>query len=208
MSKDKKTYEILSIMHEMFPNAKCELCYNNLYELTIAVMLSAQTTDKKVNIVTKELFKKYPDIYSLNNASIDDLENIIKPLGLYHNKAKNLKSLAFDVVTKYNGVIPSTHDELTKLSGVGNKSANVVLVEYFNIPSFPVDTHIERVAKRLGFVKQNQNVKDVEEILKELILPSDYHMAHHLFLFFGRYHCLKRGPKCSECPLKKYCVYE
>jgi len=207
MSNIDKIYEILDILKQMYPNAKCELNYTNLYELSVAVSLSAQTTDKAVNAVTKSLFSKYPDIYALNGASIEDLEELIRPLGLYHVKATNLLKMAFDVVEKFNGVIPSRYDDLIKLNGIGNKTANVILVEYFHIPRFPVDTHIDRVSKRLGLVPKEKNVLDVEKALSCAINECDYHKAHHLLLFFGRYHCLSKKPLCMNCPLIKYCVY-
>lgn len=197
--------DIYNTLLEMFPNAHCELNYTSLYELTVAVMLSAQTTDKAVNLVTPTLFKKYPDIYSLSKANISDIEIIIKRLGLYRNKAINLKNMAIMVEEKYQGLIPNNLDELKSLPGIGQKTANVILVEYFKIPRMPVDTHIERVSKRLGLVDEKATTLEVEKKLMELFIPSTYHMTHHLLLFFGRYHCTSRNPKCTECKLIKYC---
>lgn len=207
MSNETKIYEIFDILKKMFPDAHCELNYHNVYELTVAVMLSAQTTDKSVNLVTPELFRKYPTIYDLSNASVSDVEQCIKRIGLYHNKAINIIAMAKQVVEKYQGEIPSDLDSLKALPGIGQKTANVILVEYFKIPRIPVDTHVDRVSKRLNLVEANASVLEVENKLMRLLKPEDYHLGHHLFLFLGRYHCLSRNPKCDNCPLKKYCIY-
>lgn len=197
--------DIYNILLEMFPDAHCELNYHNLYELTVAVMLSAQTTDKAVNIVTPTLFSHYPNISSLSKAKPTDVECIIKRLGLYHNKAINLVNMAKMVEEKYNGEIPNNLESLKSLPGIGQKTANVILVEYFKIPRMPVDTHIERVSKRLGLVEEKATTIETEQKLMELFVPSSYHLVHHLLLFLGRYHCTSRSPKCSECKLAKYC---
>ena len=208
MLKQNKFNEIYEILLEMFPNARCELDYTNVYELTVAVMLSAQTTDKSVNLVTPSLFKHYPNIFDLSKADLKDVENDIKRIGLYHNKAINIINMAKIVVEKYNGEIPSTLEELKSLPGIGQKTANVVLTEYFKIPRIPVDTHVERVSKRLGLIHENASVLDVENELMKLMPEEYYHKGHHLLLFLGRYHCLSRNPKCDGCILKKYCVYD
>ncbi len=207
MSNEIKIYEIFNILKTMFPNAHCELNYHNVYELTIAVMLSAQTTDKAVNLVTPSLFDKYPTIFDLSKANPQDVEIYIKRIGLYHNKAINIVKMAKQVVEQYNGVIPSELEKLKSLPGIGQKTANVILVEYYKIPRIPVDTHVERVSKRLGIVNSNATVLEVENKLMELLKKEDYHLGHHLFLFLGRYHCLSRNPKCDGCPLMKYCSY-
>ena len=208
MLKQNKFNEIYEILLEMFPNARCELDYTNVYELTVAVMLSAQTTDKSVNLVTPSLFKHYPNIFDLSKADLKDVENDIKRIGLYHNKAINIINMAKIVVEKYNGEIPSTLEELKSLPGIGQKTANVVLTEYFKIPRIPVDTHVERVSKRLGLIHENASVLDVENELMKLMPEENYHKGHHRLLFMGRYHCLSRNPKCDGCILKKYCVYD
>ncbi len=208
MLKINKFKEIYDILLSMFPDAHCELNYSNVYELTVAVMLSAQTTDKAVNLVTPSLFKHYPDVESLSKASINDVEKDIKRIGLYHNKAINIISMAKIVHEKYNGNIPNNLDELKSLPGIGQKTANVVLTEWFKIPRIPVDTHVERVSKRLNIVNSDATVLEVENTLMTLMPKEKYHMAHHLLLFLGRYHCLSRNPKCNNCPLKKYCVYD
>lgn len=198
--------DIYNVLVEMFPNAHCELNYNNLYELTIAVMLSAQTTDKAVNLVTPKLFSHYPSLYDLSKADLNDVEKDIKRLGLYHNKAQNIIKMANEVITRFNGEIPHSLDELKSLPGIGQKTANVILVEYFHIPRMPVDTHIERVSKRLGLVDEHDTTLEVEQKLMNLFDENMYHQVHHLLLFFGRYHCLSRFPKCDNCKLLKYCV--
>lgn len=208
MSNETKIYEIFDILKMMFPNAHCELNYHNVYELTVAVMLSAQTTDKSVNLVTPDLFKNYPTIYDLSNASVNDVEMCIKRIGLYHNKAMNIIAMAKQVVEHYQGEIPNDLEKLKSLPGIGQKTANVILVEYFKIPRIPVDTHVERVSKRLNLVGPNASVLEVENKLMSLLDPKDYHLGHHLLLFLGRYHCLSRNPKCENCPLKKYCIYQ
>lgn len=208
MLAEDKIKHIYPILSKMFPNARCELNYNNLYELVVAVMLSAQTTDKAVNLVTPNLFKRYPDLESLSNASIDEVRYYIKSIGLYHNKSVNIINMAKQVINKYNGVIPNNLDELKSLPGIGQKTANVVLVEWFKIPRIPVDTHVDRVSKRLGLANNDDTVIQVENKLMALLDPKDYHMGHHLLLFLGRYHCLSRNPKCDNCPLYKYCVYD
>lgn len=205
--EDKIKY-IYPILLEMFPNARCELNYRNVYELTVAVMLSAQTTDKAVNLVTPTLFEQYPNLESLSKADIKDVEKCIQRIGLYHNKAINIINMAKMVIDKHHGNIPNNLEELKSLPGIGQKTANVVLVEWFKIPRIPVDTHVERVSKRLGLVNESDSVIQVENKLMCLLEPKDYHMGHHLLLFLGRYHCLSRNPKCEGCPLKNYCVYD
>lgn len=209
MLNNKDTFkEIYNILLKMFPDAHCELNYNNVYELTVAVMLSAQTTDKAVNIITPNLFKHYPTIFDLSKALVKDVEEDIKRIGLYHNKAINIINMAKIVVEKYNGIIPSSLDELKSLPGIGQKTANVILTEYFKIPRIPVDTHVERVSKRLNLVNSDASVLETENKLMELMPEENYHMGHHLLLFLGRYHCLSRNPKCDNCILKKYCIYD
>ena len=199
--------EILLEIEKLFPNASCELVYHNLYELLIAVMLSAQTTDKSVNLVTPNLFMKYPTALSLSNAQYDDVKSIIARLGLSSNKAKNIIATSKMLVEKYNGEIPSTLEELITLPGVGRKTANVVLSEGYKIPRIAVDTHVERVSKRLGIVSDSASVLDVEQTLMKLIDEPLWHKSHHLLLFFGRYFCLAKKPNCENCFYKNKCSY-
>lgn len=199
--------EILLEIEKLFPNASCELVYHNLYELLIAVMLSAQTTDKSVNLVTPNLFMKYPTALSLSNAEYDDVKSIIARLGLSSNKAKNIIATSKMLVEMYNGVVPSTLEELITLPGVGRKTANVVLSEGYKIPRIAVDTHVERVSKRLGIVSDSASVLDVEQTLMKLIDEPLWHKSHHLLLFFGRYFCLAKKPNCENCFYKNKCSY-
>ena len=199
---------ILDNLEKLFPDAGCELNYNNVFELLIAVSLSAQTTDKSVNKITPQLFSKYKDPFELANAKVEDVEEIIKSIGLYKNKSRNIINLSKILVEKYNGIVPNNQSDLESLPGVGRKTANVVLTEGFKIPRIPVDTHVDRVTKRFGLISEDASVLDVENKLMSLIDESKWHKAHHLILFMGRYKCLAKNPKCSDCFYKKYCKYD
>lgn len=199
--------DILVEIEKMFPDAGCELVYHNVFELLIAVMLSAQTTDKSVNIVTPVLFEKYPTVIALANADILEVKEIIKRIGLYSNKSKNIIAASKVLVEKYNGIVPSDLIKLMELPGVGRKTANVVLSEGFKIPRIAVDTHVERVCKRLGISNYDDSVLEVEMRLMELIDESKWHPSHHLLLFFGRYFCLAKKPNCENCFYKKSCTF-
>lgn len=208
MLKNKEELkDILVEIEKMFPNAGCELVYHNVFELLIAVMLSAQTTDKSVNIVTPALFKKYPTAIALANADILEVKEIIKRIGLYSNKSKNIIAASKVLVEKYNGEVPCDLIKLMELPGVGRKTANVVLSEGFKIPRIAVDTHVERVSKRLGISNYDDSVLDVEMRLMELIDENKWHQSHHLLLFFGRYFCLAKKPNCENCFYKKSCTF-
>lgn len=207
MKKSDAIY-IISKIEEQFPDAKCELDYTSLYELTIAVILSAQTTDQAVNIVTKGLFNAFPDILTLSKANIEDVQQYIKRIGLFRNKSKNIILLAKKVIEDYQGVIPNTFEQLTSLPGVGRKSANVILSEYFKIPAIAVDTHVERTSKRLGFAKQEDNVLTVEKKLQKVLPKESWSKAHQLLVLFGRYHCKAIKPNCKECSLYDLCKYK
>ena len=197
---------LLDYLDELFPTAKCELFYKRDYELVIAVMLSAQTTDKSVNAVTPILFEKYPSLDSLNNASLEEVEEILKPIGLYKNKAKNLKGIVKDLIERFNYVVPSNKDELMTLPGVGNKTAGVIRAEIFQIPDLPVDTHILRIAKRLNLAKKDDEPIDVEKKLKRLIPQERWIKSHHQLIHFGRYFCTARSPRCNECKISGMCT--
>ena len=200
--------EIISnYVDSLFPNAKCELFYNHDYELVIAVMLSAQTTDKAVNGVTRKLFSDFKTLEELDNASLEEIEERIKSLGLYKNKARNIKGITHKLITDFSGKVPSDKDLLQTLPGIGNKSAGVVRIEVFKIPDLPVDTHIIRISNRLGIASKNDEPIDIEKKLKKLIPESRWIKIHHQLIHFGRYFCLAKSPKCSECQLKKYCKY-
>lgn len=202
---DQKTKIVLDYLEELIPNPKCELIFNNNYELICAVMLSAQTTDKRVNEISKLLFTKYPDFLTLSLANYDDVYNIIKPLGLAKHKASNLIMLAKEICKNHNGIVPNSFEELCKLSGIGRKTANVVLALGFNIPAFPVDTHVNRVAKRLGFAKEDDDILTVEEKLKRKVPKEMWIDSHHRFLLFGRYTCKALNPLCQNCKLTNIC---
>ena len=206
ISKEKMSY-ISQYVDSLFPNAKCELFYSKDYELAIAVMLSAQTTDKAVNGVTKKLFEKYPTLESINNAKIEDIEECIKSLGLYKNKAKNIKEMALILISEFSGKLPSDKNELQKLPGIGNKSAGVIRIEIFKIPDLPVDTHIIRITNRLGIANKKDEPIDIEKKLKKLIPESSWIKTHHQLIHFGRYFCTAKSPKCSECKLRDICKY-
>ena len=201
----KKADEIYKILDEMFPNAHCELIHKNVFELACAVALSAQTTDERVNMVTPKLFERYPDAYALASARAEDVEEIIATVGLYHNKAANLIAMAKELVTRYDGKVPSTQEELVSLPGVGRKTANVILAEAFAIPAFAVDTHVSRIAKRLGFAKKDDSIEMIEKKLCRAFKKDKWIKAHHLFIFFGRYRCHAKKPECDGCPLSAYC---
>ncbi len=191
-------------LEELFPNPKCELEYKKDYELLIAVMLSAQTTDKGVNKVTKVLFSKYDSLEKLKNANIEDIKEIIRPIGNYNKKAKNIIIIASLLLNDFNGSVPKTHDELETLPGVGRKTANVVLGELFNIPSLAVDTHVARVTNRLNLVNSN-NPLIIEEKLKEYFPEDNWTSLHKQFVLFGRYHCKAIKPNCHSCKLRNIC---
>ena len=198
---------LLDYLDEILPTAKCELLYTKDYELVIAVMLSAQTTDKSVNAVTPILFKKYPTLDALYNAPLQDIEEIIKPIGLYKNKAKNLKGIVQDLVDRFNGVVPSDKEQLMTLPGVGNKTAGVIRAEIFQIPDLPVDTHILRISKRLNLAKKDDEPIDVERKLKKIIPEERWIKSHHQLIHFGRYYCIARSPKCENCKISDMCIY-
>ena len=197
---------LLDYLDEILPTAKCELLYAKDYELVIAVMLSAQTTDKSVNAVTPILFKKYPSLDALYNAPLESIEEIIKPIGLYKNKAKNLKGIVKDLVERFNGVVPSDKEQLMTLPGVGNKTAGVIRAEIFQIPDLPVDTHILRISKRLNLAKKDDEPIDVERKLKKIIPEERWIKSHHQLIHFGRYYCMARSPKCENCKISDMCA--
>ncbi|WP_232697836.1 endonuclease III [Brevibacillus daliensis] len=195
----------LQTLEEMFPDAHCELNHSNPFELTIAVLLSAQCTDKKVNQVTEKLFTKYKTPEDYLRVSLDELQEDIKQIGLYKNKAKHIQALCRLLMEEYNGEVPVEHEELVKLPGVGRKTANVVRSVAFNIPAIAVDTHVERVSKRLGFCDSEDTVLQVEQTLMRKIPKKDWSDTHHRLIFFGRYHCKAQNPQCGSCPIQDVC---
>ena len=200
-----KTEAIRNYLDEILPNVGCELNYSKPHELLIAVVLSAQTTDKSVNAVTPFLFSKYPSIYDLASAEVKDVEEIIHAIGLYKNKAKNIILLANEIVNRFNGEVPHKKEDLVTLPGVGNKTASVVRLELFKEDEFPVDTHVERIAKRLGFAKKNDDVLLVEKKLKKAFPQECWGKLHHQLIHFGRTQCFARSPKCENCKIIEFC---
>lgn len=198
---------IMNTFEEMYPDAHCELIHRNHFELLVAVILSAQTTDVSVNKVTPKLFAKFKTPYDFAEANIEDIEKEIKSLGLYKTKAKNLQKMAKMLIEDYDGQVPNEENKLLKLPGVGRKTANVILSVAFNKPAFAVDTHVERVSKRLNIADKKDNVNIVEKKLKIYFPKDKWSKLHHQMIFFGRYHCLARNPKCDECKLTNYCSY-
>ncbi|MBS6599465.1 MAG: endonuclease III [Clostridium sp.] len=203
----KKTKEILDILKETYPDAKCELNYETPFQLLVATILSAQTTDKKVNQVTESLFKDYPDLDSFLKLTNEELEGRIREIGLYRNKAKNLILMCNQLKNNFNGEVPKTMEGITSLAGAGRKTANVVLSNAFNVPSIAVDTHVFRVSNRLGLADSN-NVLEVEKQLQKELPKKEWSLAHHLLIFHGRRCCIARKPKCEECPLAHLCKYK
>lgn len=189
----------------MFPNAHCELVHRNPFELLIAVVLSAQCTDALVNKVTKQLFEKYKTPEDYVSVPLEELQQDIRSIGLYRNKAKNIQQLCRILIEQYNGEVPKNRDELMKLPGVGRKTANVVVSVAFGVPAIAVDTHVERVSKRLGICRWKDSVLEVEETLMKKIPKEEWSVTHHHLIFFGRYHCKAQSPKCDVCPLLHLC---
>ncbi len=199
------TDEILDILEERFPDAHCELDHRNPFELLIAVVLSAQTTDAAVNKVTPALFEAFPTPESLANANIVNIEEKIKRIGLYRTKARSIQTLSKSLLEKFDGVVPQSMKELTSLAGVGRKTANVVRSVCFDIPAIAVDTHVDRISKRLGLAKVYDSVEVVEKKLKRKLKRERWNKAHHLFIFFGRYQCTARNPQCDGCKFHSFC---
>ena len=200
-----KQDRILNTFDEMFPEARCVLNHSNNLELLVAVMLSAQTTDESVNKLTSHLFQKYKTVEDYANASLSELESDLHSIGLYRNKAKNIKAMAQALQTRFNGVVPASHDALISLPGVGRKTANVVMAEGFGYPAIAVDTHVERISKRLEYKKKDDTVLIVEKKLMKTIPKNRWIKTHHQMIFFGRYHCKAMSPHCKECPLVDIC---
>jgi endonuclease-3 len=196
---------ILSYLDQQYPNVGCELWYRKDYELLIAVVLSAQTTDQAVNQVTPVLFKRFRSLASLANANINQIEEIIQTIGLFRTKAKHIHQLAKMLIEHHQGRVPSDKAALTSLPGVGNKTANVVRAEIFKIPEIAVDTHVHRLARRLGFTRRNDDVEVTEAKLRKAIPESRYIQLHHQLIHFGRYACKAKKPMCQTCGLFTYC---
>ncbi len=209
MTKTEKKEMISNYLEKLFPNPKCELTYHNDYELLIAIVLSAQTTDKRVNTVTPILFSKYKTLKELSEAPLTALEEILKPIGSFRKKAIYVKDIAYNLDIKYKGTVPTDKESLEKLKGVGRKTINVFLSEFYNYPAFAVDTHVERISKRLRIANKQDNVLKVEEKLKKFFPKDEWARRHLQLVLFGRYYCKAVKPDCISCPLKKICrAYE
>lgn len=189
----------------LFPDPQCELIYNNDYELLIAIVLSAQSTDKRVNSVTPIIFDRYNNLEELMNASLSDLENIIRPVGSFRKKAYYVQEIAKRIVTEHGGVVPADRDILITFPGVGRKTINVFLSEYYNEPAIAVDTHVERVSKRLGLAYKNDDVLKIENKLMKKFPREEWGKRHLQMVLFGRYYCKAIKPECVNCKLKDIC---
>ena len=196
---------LLDKLDTCYPDAHCELDYGSDWQLLVAVILSAQCTDKRVNQVTPKLFERASSPHDFVDIPLEELEKLIYSCGFYHNKAKNIKLAARDVVEKFGGAVPGTIDELVTLAGVGRKTANVVFAVGFKGQAMPVDTHVFRLAHRLG-LSDGKTPEAVEKDLRAVIPEKYYTRAHHLLIFHGRYTCKSRRPECDKCMVKEYCV--
>lgn len=205
MNPSSRVRLILDTIGSMFPDAHCELHHSNPFELTIAVLLSAQCTDEKVNQVTADLFQKYKTPEDYINVPLEELEQDIRKIGLFRNKASHIQKLCRMLLEEYNGEVPETYEELVKLPGVGRKTANVVVSNAFGVPAIAVDTHVERVSKRLGLAKPDDSVLEVEKKLMKKVPREEWTITHHRLIFFGRYHCKAQNPQCPSCPLLTNC---
>lgn len=202
------TDKIVNYLDELFPNPRCELNYSKDYELLLAVMLSAQTTDKRVNMVTSELFSKYPNLETLSQASLDDIINIIRPIGTFNKKASNIILISKALLKDYNGIVPNNREYLESLPGVGRKTTNVVLANLFNEDCIAVDTHVSRVSKRLKLANITDDVLTIEKKLNKKFKKNDLGRLHHQLVLFGRYYCKANNPLCCDCKLKDICNYK
>ena len=204
MKRSSKEY-IIENLNRLYPDAHCELNHKDSFELLIAVVLSAQTTDVSVNRVTPALFEKYPDAISLSEASEEDVMRLIHSIGLYKNKSRNIINLAKELVKRFDGEVPSKREELESLPGVGRKTANVVLSNCFDYPAFAVDTHVSRVSKRLMIARKDDDVLMIEKKLMKFFPRNCWSRLHHQFIFFGRYKCKAKNPECTDCPFRDSC---
>ena len=205
MSKKTIANKVIEILSKKYPNPSCALLHMNPWELLVATILSAQCTDKRVNMVTPDLFKKFPTPETTAKATVEDLEELIKSTGFYHNKAKNIKACAEKLLSDYNAELPQDIDKLVKLPGVGRKTANVVLGNAFNIASgIVVDTHVSRLSQKLGLTKEKDPVK-IEKDLIKLVPQKHWVDFSHWLVYHGREKCIARRPKCDECGLEEIC---
>lgn len=207
MNSENRVLIVEDYLCDLIPEPWCELKFNTDYELLIAIVLSAQTTDKRVNQVTDILFKRYKTLSELRCADLSDLEEILRPIGSFHKKALYVKEIACILDEKYNGVVPTNRKILEAFPGVGRKTVNVFLCEFYNYPAFAVDTHVERVSKRLSLVKESDNVLQIEKKLKRKFKREFWCDRHKQFVLFGRYYCKAVKPECTSCRLKEICKF-
>lgn len=200
--------EVTDYLDKLFPNPRCELNYTKDYELLIAVMLSAQTTDKRVNMVTSVLFKKYDTLEKLSKADINDVIEIIRPIGTFNKKASNVIEIAKDLLENKGGIVPNDREYLESLNGVGRKTTNVVLSNLYNVSLIAVDTHVSRVSKRLGIAKKDDDVLVIEKKLNKKFPKDKLSRLHHQLVLFGRYYCKAKNPLCDSCEIKNICKKE
>ncbi len=205
--KQSEIVKMIEILKDTYPDAKCSLDFNTSFELLIAVILSAQCTDERVNKTTPYIFSKYSTPEEFANIDISELERLIHPCGFYKNKAKNIKAMAQKLLNDFNGKVPENMNDLMSLPGVGRKTANVMMLEAFNNPQgIAVDTHAKRISNKIGLSSQKEPEKIEQDLLKQI--PEKYYKdVNHLFIWLGRNICIARSPKCSECPIKYYCKY-
>lgn len=206
MLKKPKIREVIDLLEELYPDACCELDFRSPFELLVATILSAQSTDKRVNIVTEQLFKKYNTPKTMLKLSQEELQEQIRTIGFYRNKSKNILNTSRILIEDYGGEVPHFREELIKLPGVGRKTANVVISNAFGQQAIAVDTHVFRVSNRIGLA-DSSNVEDTEKDLMKNIPKDEWTKVHHLIIFHGRRLCKARGPKCEECILKDICFY-
>ena len=198
--------KIVEYLDSLFPNPRCELNYTKDYELLIAVMLSAQTTDKRVNMVTAILFQQYPSLEALSIAKLEDIIEIIRPIGTYQRKASNVISIAKSLLEDASGIVPNDREYLESLSGIGHKTVNVVLSNLYGENCMAVDTHVSRVSKRLRLASSNDDVSQIEKKLSKKFKGYSLGRLHHQLVLFGRYHCKAKSPLCWECKLSEFCL--
>lgn len=204
MTKKELAEKFFGCLQTLYPDADCTLDYKEPLQLLIATQLAAQCTDARVNIVTKDLFVKYPDVYAFANADLHELESDIRSTGFYHNKAKNIIACCKQLIADYGGVVPDSMDELLKLSGVGRKTANLVLGDIFGKGGMVIDTHAKRILRRVGLTKETEPVK-VEKSTEKLIPREKQSAFCHRLVMHGRALCTARNPKCEECPAASFC---
>lgn len=201
-----KNERICNYLDELFENPKCELNYDKDYELLMAIVLSAQSTDKRVNMCTEVLFKKYDSLPKMIEAPIEDIQKIIRPIGSFHKKSGYLKEIARILVENYEGIVPTDREALESFPGVGRKTTNVFLSEYYQIPAIAVDTHVERISKRLRLANQKDSVKVVEQKLMKKFKKEEWAKRHLQLVLFGRYYCKAIKPSCEVCELYDLCI--